>query len=234
MAPLAGWSSRFSVPRGMKFIALKIRTMFAPSLNSRAEPLMKAPDSLEQSASPDMRPWAKLHIACAVVLVTICLTGCFKVSTDAGALRDSVMKAAHADREERIEIGVGPLTLNLARAGLAFVDLEPEARTALHAVRSAEVGVYKLRNERQQLNHAAMLSAADSTMADRGWDRVVGVINRHELVAIYVPEQVRSTRNVKVCLVTVNGEELIVASARSNLEPLMEMAWNRANHHPRD
>ena len=198
MAPLAGWSSRFSVPRGMKFIALKIRTMFAPSLNSRAEPLMKAPDSLERSASPDMRPWAKLHIACAVVLVTICLTGCFKVSTDVGALRDSVMKAAHADREERIEIGVGPLTLNLARAGLAFVDLEPEARTALHAVRSAEVGVYKLRNGRRQLNHAAMLRAADETMAGRGWDRAVAVMNRHELVAIYVPAKVRSTRNVKV------------------------------------
>src|SRR3989442_199481 len=149
-----------------------------------------------------------MGIALAVALVSVGLTGCFKVSTDVGALRDSVMKAACAEREERIEIGVGPLTLNLARAGLAFVDLEPEARTALHAVRSAEVGVYKLRNERQQLNHAAMLSAADKTMAGRGWDRVVGVMNRRELVAVYVPAQVRSTRNVKVCLVTVNDEEL--------------------------
>jgi len=156
------------------------------------------------------------------------------VSTDVGALRDSVMKAAHAEREERIEIGIGPLTLNLARAGLAFVDLEPEARTMLHAVRSAEVGVYKLRSERQQLNLAAMLSAADKTMAGRGWDRVVGVMDRRELVAIYVPGQVHSTRNVKVCLLTVDGQDLVVASARSNLEPLMEMAWNRANLLHRD
>ena len=152
------------------------------------------------------------------------------MSSDVGALRDSVMKAARAQREERIEIGVGPLTLNLARAGLAFVDLEPEARTALHAVRSAEVGVYKLRSKREQLNHAAMLCAADETMAGRGWDRAVAVMNRHELVAIYVLAKVRSTRNVKVCLVTLNGHELIVASARSNLEPLMELAWNRASH----
>src|SRR5207249_1368616 len=123
----------------------------------------------------------------------------------------------------------GPLSLNLARAGLAFVDLEPEARTALNAVRSAEVGVYTLCGERQHLNLAAMLSAADRTMAGRGWDRVVGVMNGRELVAIYVPAQARSTRNMKVCLVTVNGQELVVASARSNLEPLMEIAWNRAN-----
>lgn len=195
---------------------------------------MKPPDSLEQPASLKKRLWGKLQIACVVGLVTIGLTGCFRVSSDVGALRDSVMKAAHAEREERIEIGVGPLTLNLARAGLSFVDLEPEARTVLHAVRSAEVGVYKLRNERQRLNHATMLSAADKTMAARGWDRVVGVLNRNELVAIYVPGNVRSTRNLKVCLVTVNGHELIVASARSNLEPLMELAWNRAHFRNRD
>jgi len=212
-------------------MARKIQTVFADSPNSGAEPFMKPPHSLEQPASPGRPLWAKLQIACVVGLATTCLTGCFRVSSDVGALRDSVMKAAHAEREERIEIGVGPLTLNLARAGLAFVELEPEARTALHAVRSAEVGVYKLRNERQQLNHATMLSAADKTMTARGWDRVVGVLNRNELVAIYVPGNVRSTRNMKVCLVTVSGHELIVASARSNLELLMELAWDRANLH---
>ena len=104
----------------------------------------------------------------------------------------------------------------------------------MHAVRSAEVGVYKLRSGHQQLNLAAMLSAADKTMAGRGWDRVVGVMDRRELVAVYVPAQVRSTRNVKVCLVTVNGEELVVASARSNLEPLMALTWNRAGRHQVD
>ena len=176
----------------------------------------------------------KFGITLAVALVSISLTGCFKVSTDVGALRDCVMKVTPAEWEEEIEIGVGPLTLNLARAGLDFVNLEPEARSALHAVRSAEVGVYKLRSGHQQLNLAAMLSAADKTMAGRGWDRVVGVMDRRELVAIYVPAQVRSTRNVRVCLLTVDGQELVVASARSNLEPLMALAWNRAGRHQVD
>src|SRR6185503_11503215 len=185
--------------------------MLAASPDSRGERPMKAPHSLEQPASPGKPLWANLQIACAVGLVTICLTGCFRVSSDVGALRDSVMKAAHAEREERIEIGVGPLTLNLARAGLSFVDLDPEVRAALQVVRSAEVGVYKVRNKRQQLSHAAMLSAADETMADRGWDRVVCVMNRHEFVAVYVPGNVRSTRNMKVCFVTVNNHECVVA-----------------------
>jgi len=197
--------------------------------------LLNHSDRIAQSGLlPEGIARPKFGITLAVALVSISLTGCFKVSTDVGALRDCVMKGAPAEWEEEIEIGVGPLTLNLARAGLAFVNLEPEARSALHAVRSAEVGVYKLRSGHQQLNLAAMLSAADKTMAGRGWDRVVGVMDRRELVAIYVPVQVRSTRNVRVCLLTVDGQELVVASARSNLEPLMALAWNRAGRHQVD
>ena len=170
----------------------------------------------------------RLGIACVLALLSVGLTGCFKVSSDVGALRDSVMKSAAAQWDEKIEIGVGPITLYLARAGLAFVDLDPEARTALHAVRGAEVGVYKLRAGHKELKRAVILSVADKAMARRGWDRIVGVMNQGEFVAIYVPHDARSTRNVRVCLLTLNGEEMVVASARSNLEPLMEMAFKRA------
>jgi len=168
------------------------------------------------------------HMAVALALLSVGLTGCFRVSSDVGALRDSVMKSAAAEWDQQIEFGVGAITLNLARAGLAFVSLDPEARAALDAVRGAEVGIYKLRDGHGRLKHGALLSAADKAMAGRGWDRVVGVANRHELVAIYVPRDVRSARKVKVCLLTLNHEELVVASARSNLEPLMEIAFNRA------
>ena len=169
----------------------------------------------------------RLGIAFVLALLSLGLTGCFKVSSDVGALRDSVMKSAAAQWDEKIEIGVGPITLYLARAGLAFVDLDPEARTALHAVRGAEVGVYKLREGHEQLKRAVILSAADKAMGRRGWDRIVGVVNEGEFVAIYVRHDARSTRNVRVCLLTLNGEGMVVASARSNLEPLMEMAFKR-------
>ena len=173
----------------------------------------------------------KLQITVALVLLPFGVTGCFRVSSDAVALRDSVMQATAVRWDEQIEFGVGPVTLNLARAGLAFVALEPEARTALNAVRSAEVAVYKRRDGRKHLPHPAILRAADKVMTERGWDRIVGVMNPRELVAIYVPRQARSTRNLKVCVVTANDDQFVVASARSNLEPLMEMAFNRADSH---
>lgn len=171
---------------------------------------------------------SKPQMVAALALLALGLTGCFRVSSDAGALRDSVMKSAAVEWDEQIEIGVGAITLNLARAGLGLVDLEPDARTALHAVRAAEMGVYTLRDPRKQIKKTALLTAADKAMARRGWDRLVGVVNQREVVAVYVRHDVRSTRNVKVCLVALNGEKLVVVSIRSNLEPLMEIAWNRS------
>ena len=166
----------------------------------------------------------RIFIAPVLVLLMLGLTGCFKVSSDVRTLRESVMKSGAMEWNQEIELGVGAITLNLARAGLAFVDLPPEARAALHAARGAEVGVYRLRDARKPLNRAALLSAADKAMAGRGWDRIVGVLDQRELVAIYMPNDVRSARHVKICLLTLSGEEMVIACARSNLEPLMEMA----------
>jgi hypothetical protein len=187
-----------------------------------------------QAHDPFLPGWMA---ACVLVVLSAGLTGCFKVSSDAGALRDSVAKSSGVRWDKQIEIGVGAITLNLARTGLAFVPLDPDARTALHAVRAADVGVYQRRGAHGPFNHTAVLLAADKAMAGRGWDRIVGVMNRNELVAIYVRKDVTSTQNVKVCFVTMNREEMVVASARSNLEPLMELAFNHAEwrqmgHHP--
>jgi len=167
-------------------------------------------------------------------LLSLGLTGCFRVSSDAQTLRDSVMKSAGAEWEEKIEFGVGAFTLSLARAGLAFVNLDPEARTVLDAVRGAEIGVYEWHGRRKTLDRSAALSAADRAMGDHGWDRVVGVMDGGEFVAVYVPRKAASARNLKVCVVVLNGREMVVASARSNLEPLMEIAFSHAGRRPLD
>lgn len=149
------------------------------------------------------------------------------MSSDAEALRNSLMKSAAVEWEQQIEIGLGALTLNLARAGLSFVDLDCNARAALDAVRGADVGIYRLKHAPRSLDHAVLLSSADVAMAGRGWDRFVTVANRHEMVAVYVPKEVRSARNVKVCLVVLDSRQMVVASARSDLDPLLKIAFDR-------
>lgn len=160
----------------------------------------------------------------AVTLLSFGLTGCFKVSSDVQTLRDRVMKTSGGKWEKQIEIGVGAITVNLAKAGLSFVHLDPEARTALRAVRGAEVGVYELRHLRGTFDPTTFLDAADKALLTRGWDRLVGVMDAHEFVAVFVRNDVCSPSDVKFIAAVFDGRELVLASARSNLEPLMELA----------
>jgi hypothetical protein len=175
---------------------------------------------------------SKLPALLLVALFCLGLTGCFRASTDTQALRESLIKSADAEWDKKVEFGVGGLTLGLVRAGLNFVDLDPEARAALHAAQGADVGVYKLREANTRLDHSAMLVAADRAMTGRGWDRMIAVVNPRELVVVYVPAEMSSTTNVKVCLVVLTGGDMIVGSARSNLEPLLELVFNQERRLP--
>ena len=188
---------------------------------------MNPSEALRRSSRPHLLP--KLGTALGFALLSIVLTGCWKMSSEAEALRDSLMKSAAVEWDREFEIGVGALTLNLARAGLAFIDLDHDARAALNAIRGADVGIYRLHHGRKNFDHATLLSAADDAMAVRGCDRAVAVVNQRELVAVYVPRQIRSTRNFKVFLVVLDGRKMVIVSARNNLELLIDMALRHSN-----
>lgn len=164
----------------------------------------------------------------------------FGLGSDSAALRDGLIKSRAASWSRQVEVGVGTLPVALARTALGFAPLEPEIRSALKAFHGGEVGVYQRQDTNGRLNQSKLLEAADATMIRRGWDRAVGVRNPGELVAVYVPRDVKSPRNLRVCVVVANQEQLIIVSARSNLEPILELAssrpeWNerpwRLKHH---
>jgi hypothetical protein len=93
----------------------------------------------------------------------------------------------------------------------------------LEAVRGAEVGIYELASA-EQPNCGTMLTAADKAMTARGWDRVVGVIDGDDLVTVYVSQKTTSARRMECCVMVFDGEHMILASAKANLQPLLQMA----------
>jgi hypothetical protein len=155
------------------------------------------------------------------------LTGFLRLSRDAGCLRDSLTSGQEANWDKKFQASIGPITANLVRGGLSYVEMDHDARTALRVVRGAEVGIYQWQG-RERLNRGSMLAAADEAMERRGWERLVGVLKDGDFVAVYVPKDVGNSRMVKACLAVFNGHELIVASVRSDLDPLLELAFNQA------
>lgn len=156
------------------------------------------------------------------ILVMAGVASYFYPSSDIRALRNSLVRSSGAEWDPVIVLNVGGLTTSAVRTGLSFAKLDDEARATLQAVRRVEVGIYHLKSRGDLPDRAAMLTAADDAMAARGWDRIVSVIEHGDLLAVYTPAKTTSFSKVKCCAMVFHGEELIVASARANLEPLLK------------
>lgn len=181
--------------------------------------------------------WIKWFlVVVAVVLpptfLAIGITGYFRLSRDAQCLRNCVTQQIHLQNgtwARKIELHVGPLTCGAIRTGLSFFHVQPEVDSVLRAVRGAEVGIYELSSTFDSLDTANLLDTADLAMSRRGWERMIGVKQESEFVAIYVPKDGCSTTSMRACLAVLNEHQLVVVSARSNLEPLVDMALRRTD-----
>ena len=189
---------------------------------------MKQPPVISSARPRARRLWLWGALAALVLLPFVVLAAgvasYFHLSSDTKALRNSLMRSASVQWRPQIVLNVGNGTLSAVRAGLSFVELDAEARAALRAIRGAEVGIYQLASGEKSPDRAAMLAAADAAMNARGWDRVVGVLDGQDLVAVYVPGKTASARRMKCCVMVFDGQEMVLVSARANLEPLLQCA----------
>ncbi|HEV2434493.1 MAG TPA: hypothetical protein VG077_00700 [Verrucomicrobiae bacterium] len=170
------------------------------------------------------RFWLWGLLATPLLLLLLVGTGvasCFYLGSDARALRDGLMKSSGIEWRQQIALNAGHLTLAAVRAGLSRAKLDPGARAALQSVRSAEVGVYQLASGTPPPDRTAMLAAADSAMTVRGWARVVGVMEGHNLVAVYLPGNNISAHRVKCWVLVLDGKEMVLVSVQGNPEPLI-------------
>lgn len=184
------------------------------------------------SPAPSQRPSPRVQAGFAILGVIVLflstcalgVIGLFQLSSETTVLRKTFMSSVDGAWDKKIAIHVGAITTALVREGSRFFNLPPEPRAALDAVHGAEVGVYNLREEPGHVERGAILTRADKAMAARGWDRIVGVVQEHDLVAVYLPRKRVSLHNMRCCVAVFSGRDLVVVSARGNLEPLLALA----------
>ncbi len=159
-----------------------------------------------------------------LILFVVGVTGYFRLSSPAAALRTSVMSAVPGEWDKTVALRVGWFTTGMVRAGSRLFEMPPEPRAALDALRGAEVGVYRLKQDAGPADFTSLLANADGAMQRRGWDRIVGVVEKGQVVAVYFPHRKVTFRGIKCCVVVLHGRDLVVASASGNLEPLIKIA----------
>jgi hypothetical protein len=133
------------------------------------------------------------------------------------------MESVPGQWHRRFVLNVGGPTFGLARFGSSFFHLPPEPKAALRALHGGEVGVYRLEESMSLPDYAAILKTADKSMRRRGWERIVGVSQGGQFVAVYAPGNLR-LKDVSCCVAVLNDRNLIVVSARGNITPLLELA----------
>ena len=162
-----------------------------------------------------------------IIALALGVTSYFRLSSDTRALRNGLIESSGVDWHQKIALNLGGLTLGAARGGLSFVHLDERARAALQTVRGVEVGIYELSAADKTPDRNAMLVAADKAMRARGWERVVGVMAESELVAVYVPEKNTTLQRLNCCVMVFDGRHMVVASARTNPQPLVQCLLNQ-------
>jgi hypothetical protein len=143
---------------------------------------------------------------------------------DAAALRGEVMTATGSDWHTKVQVSAGWAALGAVRTGLRFVHHEhiEDARLALAAVRQASVGVYQRDGRDTKISVSQLLSHTDELMRDRGWSRLVGVVDHGQTVLIYTADA-GSGNKMDLCLAVLDGQELVVASTRVDAEALAQL-----------
>ena len=159
--------------------------------------------------------------------------GCLRLGADARAVRDVVFETVSRDRSwhRRIELSIGVIPMFVARQVTSFVDIPDEARLCLRSARKLEVGVYEVRSAVDALGRAAMLREIDSLLNPRGWERVVAVVDGEEAVCVFVQGDGESASSLALCVIVLNGEELVIASGRVDPEPLIPFASEQIRRH---
>jgi len=170
-------------------------------------------------------------VLCLPLLCAISVAGYFRLSSATQALRSGVIESMPGKWDKRFAVHVGGLTLSLVRFGSRWFNLPPEPKAALAALHGAEVGVYRLQDAPAALDYSAMFTAADKSMRRRGWERIVGVARGRQFVAVYMPRDLRTVKRVRCCVAVLNEQDLVVASASGNVEPLLELATQRLQEH---
>ena len=188
---------------------------------------------------PEPREWGWLRVCLTLFLASFVATvGAFiivagmiwsglRVGPDAAALRNACLRGHSGQFQKQMELSLGGVHCGLIRFGLGFAPLPDEARAAVASLKAAEVAVYELHGQDHGAIRTERFVAADEVMSKRGWERLVGVVDRDQLVMIFVPREVRSEGDLRFCLAVQDLSQLVVVSARTDLEPLLELSAQR-------
>lgn len=150
------------------------------------------------------------------------VTGYLRPSGEARALRGAVATALHQQPGKRVHLNAGWLTTTALRTGTRWIEMPEEARVAVGSIHGVEVGVYEMPRSIEG-QPGRVLVESDRKMTSRGWERAVGVVDGEQVVAVYVPSGKVPPSRFKVCVLVLDGRQLVIGTAKGDLDRALDL-----------
>jgi hypothetical protein len=168
-------------------------------------------------------PWILGFALAPVLVLGGMIWNTVHLSSDAAALRGQVMAGSGGGWHSRVQLTADRTALAMVRGCLAMCpEIPGEAREALAAIRSASVGVYQRGEAAANPGRDSLITAADATMAHRGWRRLVGVRESGKTVLIYLPAAAEASPS-RICLAVCDRRELVIVAADVDADRLAQL-----------
>ncbi len=181
-------------------------------------------------ASP-RRFWKAFAGVVLAVVLTLVGLGCllawaWRPSGDLRSLRTAVRSASVGAWRPEMEVSVGRLPAWCARSALGWIELPPEVRAAVNAVRSAEIGIYRrpAGPTNSESSPFELLRKVQTTLGEGGWSPVVTVREGERTIAVLTRgDSGASDSPLAACALVLEEERLILVAGDLQLAPLLEL-----------
>ena len=209
-------------------------------LSTTTAPYLATASTLGHRSVQRSTPWNRLilflgGVAAVGLIFFAVLVFSFRMGGEARAVRHALFAAAPEEWTPEFEFGVGRLPALLARSGIRLaqsqLDLPPEALAGIAAFRSADVGIYHRSHPSNNRTRAQAMEGVDLVMRERDWEPVVSVQDGDDCVQVFVPKSLDSHRDTQACVFVMERNQLVIVSARIDLEPLLGIAEHHLAKH---
>jgi len=154
-----------------------------------------------------------------IALISVTSFGCFGVSDEFRSIKENLLRDTKAGYKKDIEFSVGKITLSMARMFVKLSDEDKEAEEILGNISSAEIGVYKVKNDAAKKNYMQVIN----TMEKQGWTYIVRSFEKNKSSVIFVKGN-KSGWITELFVVAFEDSELNMVKVRGNLNKIIEIA----------
>lgn len=146
---------------------------------------------------------------------------------DVRQLRRLALSHLSGDWHKQVELRVGGAICSVGQFAAAIAGAPAEAQVALGCLDSAEVSVHHCDSSAAgDASAGPLLAAAVTEMRERGWDPVVTVRDHGDTVAVFTRDD--GIEHLRVCVLVLDGRDLVIATCRARPAPLLKLFSDRA------